>query len=83
MSNELGFVEQLSNAVQNTSPVTAFFMGAASVFIALNKRLFVTNEMAKLREENAGFKAKIEFLESHITDLESRLDKLEARRTRT
>ncbi len=83
MANDLNLIEQVANTVQNTNPVAAFFMGAGSLYLLLHKRVCVTDEMAKLREENAGFKAKIEYLETHITDLETRLEKLEAKPARS
>ena len=79
MPSDINLVETLANTVQNTSPVTAFFMGAASLFALLNKRIFVTNEMATLREENAALRSKVEYLEKEALDTKTHIEKLEAR----
>jgi hypothetical protein len=78
MVDEIKIVEGLVGAVENTSPIAAFFMGATTLFVVLTKRIFLTNDMAKVASENAVLVSKVEFLEAHIVELEKRLEKLEA-----
>lgn len=51
--------------------------GGFLVWFVLEKKVFITQEMAILRESKAALEVRVEMLEKHIETLEKRLNDIE------